>query len=118
MSVKLNELSILPHNGKLVVAKLNKRGKVDNFLDISTPIIKRVIQCLTTKRDETYIHQEIIDPETGETKHYKITCVEMTPQEIEIMNHNNKVSKIKAQRECIGLMGILLNSFARTNLRF
>lgn len=118
MSVKLGELSMKSHNGKLVIAKLNKRGQVNDYLDISGPIIKRVIQILTTKRDEPYIHQEIKDPETGEIKHYKITCNEMTPEEVAVMKHYEKVRAASAQKGMVNLMGLMLRSFGMNSLKF
>ena len=118
MSLKLADLVIKPHNGKLVIGKPNKRGHLKNFLDISTPLIKTVIELLTTTRDKTYIHQEIVDPETNEIKHYKITCYEMTEDEVLAMKQNRKRESIRAQRNIASLMGLMLNGLGRNNLRF
>ena len=71
MSIKLHELSIQERGGRIVVGKENKRGNLKEYVDISTPVLKRTIENLVTEPGE-YFHKEIIDTKTGKTKHYKI----------------------------------------------
>lgn len=117
MSVKLHELCLQAYDGKLIIGKKNKRGNIQDYIDISTPIVYKVVELLITKPDY-YIHQEVIDPETKEVKHFKITCNEMTKEEIDTYNHNKKVSKEKGMKSFTSLFNLMLSSFGRNNLFF
>jgi hypothetical protein len=117
MSVKLHELCLQAHDGKLIIGKKNKRGNIQDYIDISTPITKRVVEILITKPDY-YIHQEVVDPETKEVKHFKIICNEMTPEEISTYHHNKKVSKEKGMKSFTSLFNMMLGSFGGKNMFF
>jgi hypothetical protein len=120
MSVKLNELVIKPKDGKLVIGKPNKRGHLQSYIDIGTPVVKCVLKMLTSKSNE-FIHHTEIDPDTKEVKHYKITCHEMTKEEVENLERNKIREREKAQKEGRALMGTLfsmmLGGFGSNNLR-
>jgi len=119
MSVKLNDLIIKPENGKLVIGKPNKRGHLQSSIDIGTPIVKSVIEMLTTKEGQFICHQKV-ETETKEVKYYKITCHEMNKEEIEKMKENDKIREKNNQRKQASLMGTLygmmLNGFGNKNL--
>jgi hypothetical protein len=119
MSVKLNDLIIKPENGKLVIGKPNKRGHLQSSIDIGTPIVKQVIEMLTTKEGQFICHQKV-ETETNEVKYYKITCHEMNKEEIEKMKENDKIREKNNQRKQASLMGTLygmmLNGFGNKNL--
>lgn len=116
MSVKLGELEIREHEGKIVVGKVNKRGHLTDYIDVSTPVINKVIKALTTQRIDkngeggTFICQKVSDPETNEERYYSITCVEMTPEEVSNMKENQKRSAANVRKSMAGLMGIMMNN--------
>ena len=101
--------------------KVNKRGNIKSWLDISTPMIKTVLKLLITEKNKTYIYHKVVNPDTKETKHFKITCYEMTKDEVLIMEENNKRKKIKGQKIIgqkimINLMGMMLRGIGKNYL--
>ena len=115
MSVKLSDLVLKPHNGKLVIGKVNKRGNLKNWIDVSTPIIKFILRLLTTESD-TYLYQEFIDPKTNKRRHFRITCREMTENEVIKMKQNDEKEKINQKRKIGILMNCILDGLAKNNL--
>jgi len=116
VSIKLSELVIKPKEGKLCIGKVNKRGHFTDCRDISSPIVRAVIKIITTKRDETYIHQKITNDD-GTESHYKITCYEMTPEEVKQMKRDDEIRAVSAKKSISSLMGLMLNSFGCNNIR-
>ena len=115
MSVKLHNLVISPKNGRLVIGEVNKRNQLKSYIDISTPVCNAVIKALTTKPGTYLYKQESTDTET---KHYKITCVEMTEKEVETMKRNEKIEAENDRKSLNFFNNLLLSSIGRNNLTF
>lgn len=104
MSLKMQDITITEHNGKIVICRKNKRNQIKNdFKDITDSLLSCIMNKLSTPSDKLLIYK---DKETE--NFFKIDITAMTSEETKDWQESKKRKSQKSIIPLIGFMGMFL----------